>query len=199
MSEQLIRSLPASRPRIGFAALLALALAGGFVAWVLIDRNEQRPGQSATAPSATRAPTTSAGPRIVTADGLSALAAARGHAVYWAGPRAKTVYEVTENAAGHVYIRYLPDDSQLGSPQANFLTVATYPRSDAYADIEAAALRPGAERIELPGGVLAVYDGATPTSVYFAAPGSKLQVEIFSPSALAARRLVEGGRVRPAP
>jgi hypothetical protein len=196
MSEQLIRSAPASRPRIGFASVAVLALAASFIAWVLIDRNE--PASSSTPVAApAEAPVTADGPRISTVDGLSALAALRGEPVYWAGPQAGAVYEVTETD-GRAFIRYLTSSNQLGSPRPDFLTVATYPRTNAFADIEAAAERPGAVRIAIPGG-LAVYDHARPTSVYLAYRGSTQQVEVYSPSGLEARRLVESGLVRPVP
>lgn len=198
VSEQLTRSLPTSRPRIGLGTALVLALAAGLVAWVLIDRNEQPASSTPTAAPATEPPLSANGPRIVTADGLSALSGLRGQPVYWAGTRPGAVYEVTESTDGQVYVRYLRSGTQLGSPQPDFLTVATYPRPNAYADIEAAAKRPGARTIELPDG-LAVYDEATPTSVYVASRGSTEQVEVYSPSALEARRVVESGRVLPVP
>jgi len=194
--------MPMSRPRIGFGSLLVLALAAGLVAWVLIDRNEttatRPPAEAPGAAPGAEIPVSTEGPRIATTDGLSALSGLRGEPVYWAGARAGTVYEVTENTAGQMFVRYLPSGTQLGSPRADFLAVATYPRPDVYADIQAAAKRPGAVTIELPGG-LAVYDEATPTSVYLAYRGSTQQVEVYSPSALEARRMVESGRVRPVP
>jgi len=199
MSEQLTRSLPTGRPRIGLASALVIALAAGFVAWVLIDRNEPAatlPPATATAPAA-ESPGAPQRPRISTVDGISAISGLRGEPVYWAGARAGTAYEVTENA-GHVYIRYLNSATQLGSLAPDFLTVATYPRPDAYADIETAAKRPGAVTIAVPGG-LAVYDEATPTSIYLAYRASTQQVEVYSPSALEARRVVESGLVRPVP
>lgn len=181
---------------MGLATALVLALGAGFIAWLLIDRNEP---VSTPARATATAPERPAGtPRISTVDGLSALSGLRGQPVYWAGARPGAVYEVTETAAGQVYIRYLRSGAQLGSSQPNFLTVATYPRPDAYADIEAAAKRPGAVTIELPG-ALAVYDEATPTSVYLAYRGSTEQVEVYSPSELEARRAVESGLVRPVP
>ena len=197
VSEQLTRPLPTSRPRIGVPTVLVLALAAGLVAWVLIDRNEPAGSTSTTPPTAASSPAAE-GPRIVTADGLSALSGLRGQAVYWASARPGAVYEVTETADGRVYVRYLRSNSQLGSPNPDFLTVATYPRPNAYADVEAAAKREGARTIELPGG-LAVYDRATPTSVYVAYRGSTDQVEVYSPSALETRRVVESGSVRPVP
>jgi len=197
VSEQLARSLPTNRPRIGLGTALVLALAAGFVAWVLIDRNEPAATPTPAAPPAAETPLATAGPRISTVDGLSALSGLRGQPVFWAGPRPGAVYEVTESA-GHVYIRYLRRGTELGSAQPDFLTVATYPRPDAYADIEAAAKRPGAVTIALPGG-LAVYDEATPTSVYLAYRGSTQQIEVYSPSPVEARRVVETGLVRPVP
>jgi hypothetical protein len=197
VSEQLVRSLPTSRPRIGLGTALVLALAAGFVAWVLIDRNEPAPTPApATAPAA-ETPAGTAAPRISTVDGLSALSGLRGQPVFWAGARPGAVYEVTENG-DRVFIRYLSSGTQLGSLRPDFLTVATYARPDAYADIEAAAKRPGAVTIAVPGG-LAVYDEATPTSVYLAYRGSTQQVEVYSPSALEARRVVESRAVRPVP
>jgi hypothetical protein len=197
VSEQLTRPLPTSRPRIGLGTVLVLALVASFVAWVLIDRNDQTPSPAPPAAPAAEAAVATDGPRISTVDGLSAVSGLRGQPVFWAGARPGAVYEVTESA-GQVFVRYLVSSTQLGSLQPDFLTVATYPRPDAYADIEAAAKRPGAMTIELPGG-LAVYNEATPTSVYLAYRGSTQQVEVYSPSALEARRVVESGLVRPVP
>lgn len=180
------------RPRIGLGTVVVLALAAALVAWVLIDRQGL-----AEAPS-TGTPAPADGPRVPTVDGLSALAALRDGPIYWAGPRRGFALEVTENAVGQVFIRYLPSATELGDPRADFLTVATYPRRDAFADVEAAAKRPGAVVIPLPG-ALAVYDEAAPTSVYLAYRGSTEQIEVYAPSADEARRLVESGRVGPVP
>jgi hypothetical protein len=200
---ELTRPLPAGRPRLGFASVLVLALAASFIAWIVVERNEPAspaipaaPAAPATAPQPA-VPSAAAAPRLTTVDGLSALAGLRGGPVYWAGPRAGAVYEVTE-LDGRVYVRYLQSAGQLGSPRPDFLTVATYPSADAFADVEAAAKRPGAITIDLPDG-LAVYDRAGPTSVYLAYRGSTQQIEVFSPSALEARRLVASGLVQPVP
>lgn len=197
VSEQLMPTLQPSRPRIGFASILVLALAASFVAWVLVDRNEPvgTPAPAATpAPPATAA---TAGPRVTSVDGLSALAGLRGEPVYWVGRRPGAVYEVTENA-GRIYVRYLAHGAQLGSAEPDFLAVGSYPSADPYGDIEAAATRPGAVTFRIPDG-LAVYDQAVPTSVYLAYRGSTQQIEVYSPSAAEARRLVESGLVQPVP
>jgi hypothetical protein len=194
---ELARSLPTERPRIGFASVLVIALAASFVAWVLVDRNEPVTAPATSVAPQPETPATAAGPRITSVDGLSALAGLRGEAVYWVGPRPGAVYEVTENA-GRVYVRYLTGAAQLGSPEPDFLAVASYPRPNAYADIEAAAKRPGAVTIPVPNG-LAVFDRSAPTSVYVAYRGSSQQIEVYAPSADEARRLVERGFVQPVP
>jgi hypothetical protein len=179
-------------PLVKYVAVVVLAVAAGVAVWLLLDRSA-RDVTSAT-------PIAQAdGPRITTVDGLSSLAALRGTPVYWAGPRAGVVYEVTETTSGYVYVRYLPSGTALGSPRPDFLTVATYPRSDAYGDIEAASRRLGTVSVALRSGGLAVYDEAKPTSVYLASRGSTRQVEVYDPAAGEALRLVTSGHVRPVP
>jgi hypothetical protein len=51
--------------------------------------------------------------------------------------------------------------------------------------------------VRLRGGGIAVYDSARPTSVYFAYPDSKVQVEVFDPNGRTARNLVASGRIVP--
>jgi hypothetical protein len=178
-------------PHVRIGAVIAIALAAGVAAWALLDPNDER----VTTPTAAQAD----GPRFATPAGLSALAALRGSRVYWAGQRPATVYEVTETGDGSVYVRYLPSGSALGDKRPDFLTVATYARPKAYADIEAASRRPGAVSFRLTGDGLAVYDRGAPTSVYIAYRGGREQVEVYAPSAEEARRLVRSGLVRPVP
>jgi hypothetical protein len=183
---------PVGATRIGVGTAIVLALAAGAVTWVLLARN----GDSE--PAATAAAATSDQPRIATVDGLSALAGLRGAPVYWAGPRAGFVYEVTETSARHVFVRYLPSGTRVGDPRPAYLTVATYPLADGFAAVQEAAERPGAVTFRVRGGI-AVYDAGTPTSVYLAFSGSPEQIEVYSPSAEQARRLVESGRIAPVP
>jgi hypothetical protein len=191
MDEPLVPPPSIARPRIRLGAIIALALAAGLTAWILLDRDDPR--RTSLSVSAQ-----TDGPRVATPAGLSSLAARRGSPVYWVGRRAGTVYEVTETTEGYVYVRYLPSGTAIGDPRAEFLTVATYPRVDAYDDVEAASRRPGAETIRLPNG-LAVYDKGKPTNVYLAYLGSGEQIEVYDPSGEAARRLVRAGLVRPVP
>lgn len=135
-------------------------------------------------------------PRALTPVQLQSLAAASGP-IYWAGPRGGKVYEVTRTGEGRVYVRYLPRLTDVGSPRADALTIATYPAPNAFTQIQAAARRPGAVTIDLAAGGLAVYDGARPTSIYLAYPDAKQQIEVFAPSPDEARRLVEAGQIQP--
>jgi hypothetical protein len=117
--------------------------------------------------------------------------------VYWAGPQAGVVYEFTEAADGRVYVRYLTGGVKVGTPRPSFLTVGTYLVPDAVAAVRRAARQPGAVTLALRGGAIGVYNRARPTSVYFAYPGSRVQVETYDPSAAVARGLVLSGAVQP--
>jgi hypothetical protein len=74
--------------------------------------------------------------------------------------------------------------------------VGTYVVPNAAAAVRAAAAQPGAVRVPVSGGV-GFYNRARPTSVYFAYPGSNVQVETYDPSPALARRLVESGAIQP--
>jgi hypothetical protein len=55
--------------------------------------------------------------------------------VCWAGWKPRTRYEVTLAKGGTVYVRYLPPGVRAGDPREGLLTVATYPREGAIAEI----------------------------------------------------------------
>lgn len=181
-----------SRFRIRIGAIASLALAAAAAAWALADRGQASEQPSAAAPAL--APET---PRNVAPAELAALASRRGGPVYWAGPRKSLSYELTRTANGWVFVRYVPRGTAVGDPRPNFLAVATYPQPNAYAQVEAASRRPGAVTMAVPGGGLAVYDRARPTSIYVAYPRGGEQIEVYHPSARQARKLVRSGQVRP--
>jgi hypothetical protein len=184
-----LRAVAARTERLRLTAVLALALAAGLVTWLLVGRSTSEE----KTPSVPGAPA-SAG---MSAAGLTSFARSYGGPVYWTGPRAGAVYEVTKAAGGRVYVRYLRSQAEVGSARPDFLTVGTYPEPGAMAQIQAAAKRPGAVTIALLGGGLAVYDRGKPTSVFLAYPGSPVQVEVYDPSPEEARQLVQSGQVRP--
>ena len=135
--------------------------------------------------------------RLVSQEELKSVAASLDHPVYWAGPRSNSSYELTRTTDGRVYIRYLPAGAQAGDSRAKFLTVGTYPRATAFAELKRAAKAKGAVSVKLPRGGLMVFGEAKPTSIYLGYPKGRYQVEVFDPSADLARRLVLSGQVKP--
>jgi hypothetical protein len=126
---------------------------------------------------------------------LKSVAESSGHPVYWLGSRSNATYELTRTPDGRIYVRYLPAGMQVGERRP-VLTVGTYPLSNAYGLTASVARQKKSVRIPVDGGI-AVYSRTRPTSVYLAYPGSRVQVEVFDPSAREARRLVASGQVQP--
>lgn len=177
-----INALPAAHVRIG--ALVTLGLAVFFAGWLVMNRHD------ASAPAASSATAKSEA-------GLRSFAESVSHPVYWAGPRDGYTYELTRTTDGRVYVRYLPEGTAVGDPHPRFLTVGTYPRAGAWAELNRAARAEGAVSLKLDRGGSAVFSYARPTSVYFGYPNAKYQVEVFHPSATEARRLALAGQVVP--
>ena len=192
---------PGNGVRLG--ALIALAVAGGLLAWVLVDRSDDDDAaQGTTATTTSSLPSTPTEtvtqPAIRTIAELRAMAAASSTPIYWAGARADTRLEVSETSSGTVFVRYLPAGSGAGDLDPH-LTVATYARPNGYAEVQAAAKNEGSRSIELEGGGLAVYDAKAPTNVHLAFPGEAYQVEVFAPAGDLALRLVSNGKIQPVP
>jgi len=171
-------------PQVRLSALVALGLATFFVGWLFLGGHEN---------ASTAAQPTVSG---VSESQLRDFADSAPNPVYWAGPRSGQTYELYRTSDGRVYVRYLPAGVKVGDPRPQFLTVGTYPLPNALAAVKRIGRAPGATMRQLPGGGLAVFSSATP-SVYFAYPGEKYQVEVFTPSPSAARKLVVGGQVVP--
>ena len=127
---------------------------------------------------------------------LKSLARRLGHPIYWAGRRRGYTYEVTENSAGAVFVRYLPPGVAVGAKDA-YPTVVTYPFPQALAAIRRVAKGDKAGVIKLSGGGLAAIDGQYPKSIHLAYPHSDFQVEVFAPSPAQARRLVASQKIVP--
>lgn len=178
--------------RVGVGTILAVALlAAGFLARMLLDEDDSAP-----------APTTSAvarglgRPSIASVDELQSAAASSRTPFYWAGPRRDTRLELTRARTGAIFIRYLSPEARPGGPKP-FLTIATYPRRNAFTEVRAASRKGTTETIHLAGGGIAVYEPAHPTNVHLAYPGQAYQIEVFAPEAGLARQLVSSGAVRP--
>jgi hypothetical protein len=142
-------------------------------------------------------PRTPAGSTAATVKQLKARAIALGHPIYWAGTNPATTYELTETNNGSVYVRYLPQGVQVGSPLPDYLTIGTYPQKGALGILKATAAKNHVPTIKLADGGLAFVDKKRPTSVYVAYPNVDLQIEVFDPAAGRARLLVTSGQIAP--
>jgi hypothetical protein len=178
----------APRPRRRLAPWIAGAavlLAAVVLAVVLLGGGDDDDGGT---PAARRAPAVAATPRA-----LAALPADVGHAVYWVGARPGTTYELTRTRSGRVWVRYLPSGVPVGTDEATYLTVGSYPQRDALTTLTANARAQGVAAVALPDGGRAFQDADRPTSAYAAFPGSDVQVEVFDATPGQALRLIRAG------
>lgn len=172
-------------PQLRLGALLALGLAAFFVGWLAMNRG----GDTAPAPGS--------GASAASESELRSFAGKQSHPVYWAGPKDGYTYELTQTTDGRVYVRYLPEGTDVGDPRSRFLTIGTYPRAGAFAELRRAGRAQGAISLKLERNGLAVFSEAKPTSVYFGYPDARYQVEVYDPSPDQARRLALSGQVVP--
>jgi hypothetical protein len=182
--ESSARRRPGARIWVLAGAIVVLALVAVPVVLLLGDGNE---GKSPP-PGA---------PRETSIRELRSAAEAAGHPVYWAGVIPGRKLELTENARGHVFVRYLAEGARVGDDRPAFTTVGTYPMEDAYQSAERSAEQRGSARREAPGGGIAVWSQDSPTSVYLAYPGDEVLVEVYDPDARRARELALSGEVGP--
>jgi hypothetical protein len=186
-------AIPARRRGHGRIQLVVLGLAfvaaAAVVAWLFLHRD----GGSTTGAAV------GSGPALISQAQLQGLAASLDQPIYWAGPRAGYSYEVTVARSGRVYVRYLPLGVKAGDPRPNFLVVGTYKQPASFADLRHAAKQLGAVSVGTGHGGLVVYSSQHPTSAYLSYPGSKYQVEVYSPSGDTARNLVLAGKITPVP
>lgn len=134
-------------------------------------------------------------PTIVSESQLRAFGKAQAFPVYWAGPQKDRRYELTRTSGGRVYIRYLTPGADAGSASPRFLTVGTYPGSNAYGALQTVGRRDGAIRVKTQSGALVVLPAPNSRSVYFAFPQQNFQVEVYDPQAGRARSLVLDGQI----
>jgi hypothetical protein len=165
--------------------VVAVAVAVGFLSWLLLRDGGDDKGSKAPAPIA------------ASVDHLKSLAAKLRHDVYWAGVKPGYTYELSRTLRGDIFIRYLPSRVPLADPRPNFLTVGTYPHPNAISMVRRASKRRGAITMKIRRGGIAVSTRSHRRSVYFAYPGSDLLQEVYDRSPKRARRLVASGQVRP--
>jgi hypothetical protein len=171
-------------PRVRLAAVIAIAVAAGFVVWLVL---RDRGSSDAQTGSAT-------GAYAITAANLASLAASVHHPIFWLGPKRDVTYEVTKTSSGKIYVRYLPAAADVGSKKP-YLTVATYPFQGAYGAVRKEAAAKGAVTARLSDKGLAVLDKGYPQSVHIAYPGLNYQAEVYDPTPARAMQLVSAGEV----
>jgi len=182
---------PWARPDVRIGAVIAIALAVAFVVWLLVRGGDSN-GSGAKTTTVDEITAVA-----VTPDRLRELSVEEGHPIYWAGPQAGRTYELTRTSDDKIFVRYLPKGVAVGSGQADFTIVGTYPVADAYGVQQGLAKKSGESSFSAPRKGLAVYSTSQPTNVYLAYPGSDVQIEVFDPSAERARSLITSGRVGP--
>lgn len=181
------RSLRGSK-RLGLGAVLVIAIAGGLVAWLLIDRHSS---------SFSLDPVTPIAPQALTADGLKSTVHQIGQPVYWAGPKPGYTYELERDADDNIHVTYLPPGKALGA-KGKFLVIGTFRFVNALSAIQRAAQNKGSHTLSLPDSGVAVYNPQQPSSYWFATPGSHYQAGVFTPNSPSlARQLVLSGQVVP--
>jgi hypothetical protein len=182
----------ARRPDVRIGAVVAVAIAVAFVVWLLVrggDSSSSSTGQTQTVPAIA--------PVAASPDRLRSLSVEVGRPIYWAGPQEDTTYELTRTSQDRIYVRYLPQGVSVGTKQADYTIVGTYPVSNAYGVLQSLAKKQGESSFTAPRGGIAVYDTSRSTNVYLAYPGSNVQIEVFDPSAKRARELITSGQVGP--
>jgi hypothetical protein len=112
--------------------------------------------------------------------------------VYWAGPREDAQYELTATQTGNIFIRYLPEDVEVGDASEH-LTVATYPVAGGYQLLVESSTTEGANAVHAESGALVVTNDNDDQRAYFAFEGSDFQVEVFDPAPGVAAGLVLDG------
>jgi hypothetical protein len=186
---------PRRRGLLRLALVAVLAVTAGAIAWILLrDNGDSSPSRksASSAKSAPSAHTTDA--KAASVSMLRDLAASVKHPIFWLGPKSGYTYELTRTSNGKIYLRYLPHGVSPGAKTA-YLTVATYPFTDAYAAVQQAAAARGAVKLKLAHNGLAVLDKTYPESVHLAYPDVDYQVEVYDPTPRRALRLVSGGKV----
>ncbi len=180
-------------PGARIAAGIAIVVIAAIIAAILLSEGDDSAGEG-TSPASL--PQATDGPVEASLERLQELASSAGHPVYWAGEQPGRGYELTVERDGKIFVRYLDEGVPVGSPEGS-LTVGTYPYSEAFETLEAAATQPGAVTGDAPGGGLVVGNESNPNNVYVAFPGSDFEIEVFDPAEGEALEIATSGAVRP--
>jgi hypothetical protein len=136
-------------------------------------------------------------PHLADVSELTDLEASFGHPIYWAGPRAGSNVELTSEASGNVYLRYLPPGTEAGDSNPRFLTVGTYPVPDAVGALRRTAAKSGSSLGAAAGGGVVLVNPSSRGSVYLAYPGTDIQIEVYDPQPGKSLELIRSGAIGP--
>jgi hypothetical protein len=106
--------------------------------------------------------------------------------VYWAGPVKDAKYTLAVPADGQAYVRYLPNGQGIEDTKPNYVVIATYTTTDAFAATQAAGNTSNGVTFINTKGAAVYYNKDTPTNVYVAYPNLNYQIEVFDPIAATA-------------
>jgi len=180
----------AHRPEVRIGGVVAVAILAAFVVWLLVRGGDS--SGSSEQPRAAAIPAVAATP-----ERLRTLSVEAGRPIYWLGPLPNRTYELTRTALDRIYVRYLPKGVPVGTSDATYPLVGTYPVSNAYDVLKELAKKPGESSFSAPKRGFAVYSTSLPANVYLAFPDSDEQIEVFNPAPGHARALIASGRVVP--
>lgn len=176
------------RPGVRIGAVIAVATVIAVGIWALFLRDDDEFSTAAELGQ----------PFIGSVEDIGDLADSAGHTVYWAGEQPDTELELSALANGRVYVRYLTGGAEAGDPNPSYLTVGSYPFTDAYVALEALGRRDGYVRSTLDDRTIIVFNSDAPRTVYLAKEGEDVQVAVFSPDPAQARKIAASGSVVPA-
>jgi hypothetical protein len=177
--------------RVRVSAIVAVALAVGFLVWLLLIKGDGNDSSPNPQPA-----TSSKQVSLVSESELLGALRGVGYPVYWAGPRLGVGYEVTRLPEGRTYVRYLPEGEAVESKNP-FLTVGSYEQANALDEIRKLGQTPGAVLVEIAGGGSAYAEGLDATSAYMAFPGVDTQIEVYDPQGGRALKLIRSGAIVP--
>lgn len=116
---------------------------------------------------------------------------------YWVGPQPDTVrFELEKDPEGNVYVRYATS-SAARDPQAEHLTVASYPVNEAEQRLEAAAQEEKSEVLSRGADSIVLGSPHSDSAYVVFEERPELQVEVYSPQPGEALKLVKSGALTP--
>ena len=181
---------PLKVTRFRAVAAVVVIVAATLIVWLAVRGGNDNSNSPSSA-------TTRAIPAAASPADLAAVSSSVKHPLYWIGGKSGFTYELTRAKNGNLWVRYLPAGVAVGDTRPNFLTICTYPESNALKNVQAIAKKKGVQSFSVPSGGMAVQYTARPSSVYVAFPASNQLIEIYDPAPATARSIATSGDIQP--